>query len=74
MGTSEKRYTMKEIAQATNIQIRTLYARRNRLGIPANKGEYTLEEVKKLIELNKRRMASQERVKELRELLNDGTL
>ena len=74
MGTSENRYTMKEIAQATNIQIRTLYSRRNRLGIPANKGEYTLEEVKKLIKLDRARMASQERVKELREMLNDGTL
>lgn len=73
--TEEKLYTIKEITLATGISAKTLHNRRRARNIPANRGGYTLSEVKQIIKRPTRRKASNQNARELRaRLLNDGAL
>ena len=69
-------YTMKEIEIASGIKAATLYSRRNRLGIPSDRGGYTLSEVKQLIKRpTLKRRFNQRKADALRQMLkNDGAL
>lgn len=73
--TEEKRYTIKEIALATGLNGKTLHSRRKERGITANRGGYTLDEIKIILKRPTRRKATNKNAKELRaRLLNDGAL
>lgn len=73
--TEEKRYTIKEIALATGLNDKTLHSRRKERGITANRGGYTLDEIKVILKRPTRRKASSKNARELRaRLLNDGAL
>lgn len=73
--TEEKRYTIKEIALATGLNDKTLHSRRKERGITANRGGYTLDEIKLILKRPTRRKASSKNARELRaRLLNDGAL
>lgn len=73
--TEEKLYTIKEIALATGINSKTLHSRRKERGIAANRGGYTLDEIKRIIKRPTRRKPSTQNARELRaKLLNDGAL
>lgn len=73
--TGEKLYTIKEISLATGINTKTLHSRRHERGITANRGGYTLDEIKIILKRPTRRKASSKNARELRaRLLNDGAL
>ena len=73
--TEENLYTIKEIALATGMNTKTLHSRRRARNIPANRGGYTLSEVKQIIKRPTRRKATNQNARELRaRLLNDGAL
>lgn len=75
MEKTEERWTVKEIAMATKISEKTLHSRRQGRGIPANRGGYTLEEVKIMIKRPKKKVPSQAKANQLRaKLLNDGAI
>lgn len=77
MNKSEPLYTMKEISEATGLGVHTLHGRRKRLNIPANKGGYTMDEVKQIIKKppGYRRKWSRKRADVLRaQLRNDGAI
>lgn len=73
---SEILYTMKEIELATGVKRATLNSRRQRLGIPANRDGYTLEEVKRMLKRRPvSRPANEQRAARLRQALkNDGAI
>ena len=76
MSREEVLYTMKEIEAATGIKATTLQGRRKKLGIPANRGGYTMSEVKQMIKRPPvKRGFSQRKADALRAMLkNDGAL
>ena len=71
---TEERYTMKEIAVATGINVSTLNSRRKRMGMEGNDEGYTLAEAKLLVRRPRRgRPYSQAKANRLRQKLqNDG--
>ncbi len=71
---TEERYTMKEIAVATGINVATLNSRRKRMGMEGNDEGYTLAEAKLLVRRPRRgRPYSQAKANRLRQKLqNDG--
>ena len=76
MNREEVLYTMKEIEAATGIKASTLHGRRKSLGISANRGGYTMTEVKQMIRRPPvHRGFSQRKADALRKMLqNDGAL
>ena len=71
-----EKYTMKEISVATGFSKEMLHRRRRRLGIPCQKGGYTMEEVKAMLKRPpNRHVYSARKAQALREMLkNDGAI
>lgn len=73
--TEEKLYTIKELSLATGMNVKTLHSRRKERGVAANRGGYTLDEIKIILKRPTRRKATNKNARELRaRLLNDGAL
>lgn len=77
MKQEDTRYSLREISEATGINRGTLNSRRKRLGLPGNRGGYTLDEVKQMVKRPccVRRPYDPRRAAMLRnKLTNDGLL
>ena len=75
MSREDKLYKISEIALAAGVSRHTISARRNRLGIPANRKGYRIEDVKKMLRRGPTARMSKKSAMELREQLkNDGYL
>lgn len=64
----EKRYSAKEISEASGAAVNTIYTRAKRIGI-RNRGGYTAEEAYLLAQASKGPRLRQDAVEELREYL-----
>ena len=72
----ETLYKMSEIAMAAKLSTRTLYERREKLGIPSNRRGYTFEQAKLLVKPPpKPQYTSSQKALRLRKMLiDDGYL